>query len=69
MIERQQSFADLADAGQRRRSRRAWFLEAMDGIVSWAERVALIAPHYPDGRRGRRPVGCERMPRMHLPSV
>lgn len=69
MIERQQSFADLADQGQRRRSRRAEFLEAMDTIVPWAEWVSLIAPRYPDGRRGRRPVGCERMLRMYLLSV
>lgn len=69
MIERQQSFDDLAGQGQRRRSRREEFLEAMDAIVPWAEWVALIGPHYPDGRRGRRPVGCERMLRMYLLSV
>ena len=69
MIERQQSFADLMESGQRRRSRRAEFLEAMDAIVPWAEWVALVEPHYPDGRRGRRPFGCERMLRMYLLQV
>lgn len=69
MIERRQSFADLESAGQRRRSRREEFLGAMDAIVPWAEWVALIAPHDPDGRRGRRPFGCERMLRMYLPQV
>ena len=69
MVERQTSFADLEAAGQRRRSRRERFLEAMDGIVPWGEWVALIEPHYPDGRRGRRPVGCERMLRMYLIQV
>lgn len=69
MIGRQQSFADLESAGQRRRSRREGFLEAMDAIVPWAEWVALIEPHCPDGRRGRRPFGCERMLRMYLLQV
>lgn len=69
VAERQTSFADLADQGQRRRSRRAEFLEEMDATVPWAEWVALVAPHYPDGRRGRRPVGCERMLRTCLLSV
>ena len=69
MIGRQQSFADLESAGQRRRSRREEFLGAMDAIVPWAEWVALIEPHYPDGRRGRRPFGCERMLRMYLLQV
>ena len=69
MIERQQSFADLESAGQRRRSRREEFLEAMDAIAPWAEWVALVEPPYPDGRRGRRPFGCERMLRMYLLQV
>lgn len=29
----------------------------------------VIEPSFPSGKRGRRPVGCERMPRMHLASV
>ena len=37
--------------------------------MPWREWVALIESHYPDGRRGRRPVGCERMLRMYLLQV
>ena len=33
------------------------------------EWVAPVESHYPDGRRGRRPVGCERMLRMYLLQV
>ena len=33
------------------------------------EWVAPVESHYPDGRRGRRPVGCERMPGTCLPRV
>lgn len=61
-MQRQGSFADLEASGQRRRTRRERFLEQMEAIVPWREWVALIESHYPDGRRGRRPVGCERMP-------
>ena len=66
-MQRQGSFADLEASGQRRRTRRERFLEQMEAIVPWREWVALIESHYPDGRRGRRPVGCERMPGTCLP--
>ena len=68
-MQRQGSFADLEASGQRRRTRRERFLEQMEAIVPWREWVALIESHYPDGRRGRRPVGCERMPGMYLLQV
>ena len=68
-MQRQGSFADLEASGQRRRTRRERFLEQMEAIVPWREWVALIESHYPDGRRGRRPVGRERMPGTCLPRV
>ena len=37
--------------------------------MPWREWVAPVESHYPDGRRGRRPVGCERMLRTCLPRV
>ena len=61
-MQRQGSFADLEASGQRRRTRRERFLEQMEAIVPRGEWVAPVESHYPDGRRGRRPVGCERMP-------
>ena len=66
-MQRQGSFADLEASGQRRRTRRERFLEQMEAIVPWREWVAPVESHYPDGRRGRRPVGCERMPGTCLP--
>ena len=68
-MQRQGSFADLEASGQRRRTRRERFPGQMEAIVPWREWVALIESHYPDGRRGRRPVGCERMLRTCLPRV
>ena len=33
----------------------------MEQVVPWGRLVALIEPHYPAGKRGRPPVGIERM--------
>ena len=52
MVERQQSFADLESAGQRRRSRLEEFLGEIGAIIPWVEWVALVEPLDPDGRRG-----------------
>ena len=42
------------------------FLAQMEAVVPWARLAALIAPHYPAGKRGRPPVGVERMLRLHF---
>lgn len=68
-MQRQGSFADLEASGQRRRTRRERFPGQTGAIVPWREWVAPVESHYPDGRRGRRPVGCERMPGTCLPRV
>ncbi len=41
----------------------------MERRVPWREWVALIEPHYPQGKRGRPPIGCERMLRLYLLQV
>jgi IS5 family transposase len=38
----------------------------MEQVVPWARLVAVIDPHYPTGRRGRPPVGLERMLRLYF---
>lgn len=35
-------------------------------MVPWEELVRLIEPHYPSGKRGRPPVGIERMLRIYF---
>src|SRR5881227_3410201 len=40
-----------------RKTRRAIFLEEMEQVVPWGELCALVAPHYPQPGKGRRPVG------------
>lgn len=46
--------------------RKQKFLEQMDAIVPWNELVELIRPYYYEGRRGRPPLGIEKMLRMFL---
>lgn len=38
----------------------------MDEMILWDEWVGVIAPYYPGGKRGRPPMGIERMLRMYL---
>ena len=38
----------------------------MEALLPWAQKCALIEPHYPKAGNGRPPVGLERMLRMHL---
>ena len=69
LARRRGSFADLEASGQRRRERREGFPGQTGAIVPRGEWVAPVEPHHPDGRRGGRPVGCERMPGTCLPRV
>lgn len=65
-MDRQTAFADIENASRRRATKREAFLEAMDAAVPWAELIAAVEPfHYP-GKRGRRPIGVERMLHMYF---
>ncbi len=60
-MNRQMSFAQSEYAGKKKVTRREKFLGEMERVVPWTRLVALLQPHYPTGRRGRPPVGLERM--------
>ena len=67
----QLSLATQADGGfeaHRKPTRRDVFLAEMDKVVPWAQLCAVIEPFYPKARAegGRRPVGLERMLRIHF---
>ena len=62
----QPSFSDLEYSLRRRQTKREEFLRIMDDIIPWDEWVAYIRPYYPSGRRGRPPLGIEKMLRMYL---
>ena len=51
----QRSSADVEYDGQKRQTRRAQFLQQMDGLIPWRRLGARLRPVYPTGERGRPP--------------
>jgi IS5 family transposase len=73
MAPKQMTLATQADVGfahHRKATRRDVFLAEMDQVVPWADLCAVISPYYPkepeEGEGGRRPIGLERMLRIHF---
>jgi IS5 family transposase len=63
----QVSFAQAEYDKKKKRTRREVFLEKMEQVVPWARLMEVIEPHYPkSGKRGRPPIGLERMLRMYF---
>jgi IS5 family transposase len=63
----QLSFAQAEYAGKKKQTRRDRFLAQMERVVPWSRLIAVIEPHYPrSGKRGRPPIGMERMLRMYF---
>ena len=60
------SFAAREYSGKKKVTRRDRFLAEMELVVPWRALVELIEPHYPQGRRGRPPIGVERMLRVYF---
>lgn len=65
-MKQQMSFAQSEYAGKKKVTRRERFLGEMEKVVPWERVCGVIAPHYPKGRRGRPPVGIERMLRIYF---
>ena len=49
-----------------KRTRRRAFLAEMEKVVPWADLVALVSPHLPEGKRGRPPFWPETLLRIHF---
>jgi len=63
----QVSFAQAEYEKKKKRTRREVFLEKMEQVVPWVRLMEVIEPHYPkSGKRGRPPIGLERMLRMYF---
>ena len=65
-MENQTSFAQREYAAKKKQTRRDIFLSEMERVVPWARLVARIVPFYPKGKRGRPPMGVERMLRIYF---
>jgi transposase, IS5 family len=62
----QPSFAHSEYAGKKKVTRRDRFLSEMETVVPWLLLVGVIEPFYPKGKRGRPPIGIERMLRVYF---
>ena len=63
----QVGFAQVEFDKKKKRTRREIFLEKIEHVVPWERLVEVIEPHYPkSGKRGRPPIGLERMLRMYF---
>ena len=51
--------------GQKRQTRRAQFLQQMDGLIPWRRLEARLRPVYPTGARGRPPYPLAMLLRIH----
>jgi len=67
MKSKQRTFTEMEYGRRKRKGKRAEFLEKMEGIIPWAELIAVIEPHYhAEQKTGRRPRSLEGMLRMYL---
>jgi len=62
----QTTFAHAEFAAKKKTTRREKFLARMETVIPWAKLLAVIEPFYPQGKRGRPPVGLERMLRVYF---
>ena len=65
-MKHQTSFAQAEFSAKKKSTRRERFLSRMEEVIPWAQLLAVIAPHYPKGERGRPPIGLERMLRVYF---
>lgn len=60
------SFSQMEYAGKKRVTRRERFLGEMERVVPWSALLEVLEPYYPKGKRGRPPIGLERMLRVYF---
>ena len=60
------TLSDIEYGRRKRTTKRDQFLRIMNSSIPWEEWVAYIEPYYPKGKRGRPPMGIEKMLRMYL---
>jgi IS5 family transposase len=65
-MQRQGSFSQAEYTGKKKQTRRDKFLAEMEAVVPWARLAERVRPLYPTGKRGRPPIGLERMLRIYF---
>ncbi len=61
------SFSDVEYDHKKKVTRRDRFLAKIEAVTPWALLIEALEEHYPtSGRRGRPPIGLERMLRMYV---
>ena len=60
------SFSQAEYSSKKRVTRRERFLGEMERVVPWVELLEVLEPYYPKGKRGRPPIGLERMLRVYF---
>lgn len=65
-MKNQTTFSDVEYQNRKHTTPREAFLDAMNKIIPWDRWIAMIAPYYPSGKRGRPTRGIETMLRMYL---
>ena len=64
---KQQSLEATGFEKYRKKTRKEQFLDEMDRIIPWGELCEVITPYYPNPTgAGRKPIGLERMLRIHF---
>ncbi len=64
---KQQSLEATGFEKYRKKTRKERFLEEMEQIIPWKELCDVIEPYYPKPKgAGRKPIGLERMLRIHF---
>ena len=64
---RQTTLSDTGFDKYSKKTRKERFLDDMDKIIPWKELTEAIEPFYPKPKgAGRRPIGIERMLRIHF---
>jgi IS5 family transposase len=68
-MDNQMTFSDIEYGGRKKTTRKTNFLRIMDAVIPWRALVAVVEPHYYDGKFGRPPIGIETMLRMYFLQV
>lgn len=63
---KQRTFAEGSFEPCRKPTRREKFLSEMEATIPWSALCELLDPYYPKAGNGRRPVGLEKMLRLHF---